>query len=192
MQQVVPVIIANIFLTPKKQQHMAKFDPTTDFDAQTGEFTNAAVEQAPAQNLEIVDVKTYNRYNQTVRLLSSAKMKFSQHALIILASAAKLGMINSESTRETTYLREAVVLNKLLFAALGTDLVIKFPTVEIRAIIGWLKIALNSREGYFGKEDIRFEAQMLLLDLREMIIPEIVEEDEAAIHAEINRQANLH
>lgn len=171
---------------------MAKFDPTTDFDAQTGEFTNAAVEQAPAQNLEIVDVKTYNRYNQTVRLLSSAKMKFSQHALIILASAAKLGMINSESTRETTYLREAVVLNKLLFAALGTDLVIKFPTVEIRAIIGWLKIALNSREGYFGKEDIRFEAQMLLLDLREMIIPEIVEEDEAAIHAEINRQANLH
>ena len=152
-----------------------------------------AVELAPAQNLNIVGLQTYNRYNQTVCLLSSAKVKFSEQALLILASAAKLGMINSESTRETTNLREAIVLNKLLFAALGTDLVIKFPTAEIHCIIGWLKSALNSREGHFGKEDIRFEAQMLLLDLREVIIPEIIEDKEtAAVHEEINRQANLH
>ena len=158
---------------------MARFNNIND-----DQVVTPAVELAPAI---IVEQRNFNvKMNQTVSFVTSAILMLNINSLLLLAKAAKVAMIN---VTDVNFRREAQLMNKLLFMAVGVDPTLTFTKMEIELMVKWLTQATERIEN----SDEYFNARSLCLDLREILIPEISEDKEtAAVHEEINRQANLH
>ena len=142
-----------------------------------------AVELAPAI---IVEQRDFNvKMNQTVSFVTSAILMLNINSLLLLAKAAKVAMIN---VTDVNFRREAQLMNKLLFMAVGVDPTLTFTKMEIELMVKWLTQATSTKDSFkpFENSDEYFNARSLCLDLREIFIPEIIEDKEtAAVHVEI-------
>ena len=131
-----------------------------------------AVEQAPAI---LVEQRNFNvKMNQTVSFVTGAVLMLNINSLLLLAKAAKAAMIN---VTDINFSREARLLNKLLFMAVGVEATLTFSKTEIELMVKWLTQATNTKDSFkpFNNSDEYFDARALSLDLREILIPEINE-----------------
>jgi hypothetical protein len=145
-----------------------------------------AVELAPAI---LVEQRNFNvKMNQTVSFVTGATLMLNINSLLLLAKAAKVEMKN---VTDINFRREAQLMNKLLFMAVGVEATLTFSKMEIELMAKWLTKAISTDNSIkpFGNSDEYFDARSLCLDLREILIPEISNEETAAVHDEINRQA---
>ena len=145
-----------------------------------------AVELAPAI---IVEQRNFNvKMNQTVSFVTSAILMLNINSLLLLAKAAKVAMIN---VTDVNFRREAQLMNKLLFMAVGVDPTLTFTKMEIELMVKWLTQATSTKDSFkpFKNSDEYFNARSLCLDLREILIPEISEV--TTIQEEIARQGSL-
>lgn len=129
-----------------------------------------AVELAPAI---IVEQRNFNvKMNQTVSFVTSAILMLNINSLLLLAKAAKVAMIN---VTDVNFRREAQLMNKLLFTAVGVDPTLTFTKMEIELMVKWLTQATSTKDSFkpFENSDEYFNAHSLCLDLREILIPEI-------------------
>jgi len=158
---------------------MANFNPRED-------RAQAAVEQAPA--VTVSDVKNHTMHNQIVSLLTGAYLRFSQMSLIVIAKAIAFDLKGHKQNKNRNHFTEASIQSKLQFIALGLEFGTSFSATEIRCIVSWLRKATDTTNNVFATntytEQERFAAQMLCMDLREILIPEVVEEETAAVDEE--------
>lgn len=149
-------------------------------------FENQAVEQAPA--VTVSDVKNHTKLNQTVSLLTGAYLRFNQMSLIVIAKAIAFDLKGHRINKNRNVFTEASIQSKLQFIALGLEFGASFSATELHCIVNWLRKAIDTTNNVYAtntytKEE-RFAAQMLCMDLREVLMPEVVYEETAAVDEE--------
>lgn len=138
------------------------------------DLNQVAVEQAPAI---LVEQRNFNvKMNQTVSFVTGATLMLNINSLLLLAKAAKVAMI---SITDINFRREAQLMNKLLFMAVGVEATLTFSKMEIELMVKWLTKAISTDSSIkpFDNSDEYFNARSLCLDLREILIPEVLEEE---------------
>lgn len=102
----------------------------------------------------------------TITKFDSALIVFSKTAILAICQAAKSCQLNGG---ESNFMSGTILL-KLNFMQLGIEPSITLEKIELTVIATWLR---RSIEANIYNQEERFTAQMLLLDIRETIVPQI-------------------
>ena len=166
---------------------MAHFNNISD-----DQVITPAVELTPA--VTVNDIKNHIKYDQTVSLLTSAYLRFNELSLIVIAKAIAFDLKGHAQNKNRNHFTEASIQSKLQFIALQLEFGATFSSTEINCLVGWLRKATDTTKNVYATniytEQERFAAQMLLLDLREILIPEISDtEPDIANRRQTRREA---
>ncbi len=145
---------------------MAKFNPRED-------RAQAAVEGLdPLFNCS--DIRNVVEYG-TITKFDSALVTWSKEAILAICQAAKSCQLNGNES----YFMSGTIMLKLNFMQLGIESNIEHNKVELTVITTWLRRAI---EANIYNEEEKFIAKMLLLDIREAIVPQFCNKIREDLH----------